>query len=58
MSFSVTFQLSLIDSGVCLPSKKKKECELNKKSKVKPRKIKIERDQIFRLPEKKKSRPK
>ena len=42
----VSFTIFLFDSGVCLPFQQWKCTELKKKSQVKPRKIKIEREQI------------
>ena len=46
----MSFTLELFDSAVCLPfNKRNKGVNLKKKSKVKPRIIKIERETNFRL---------
>ena len=45
ITFFVTFTLLLFDSGVCLPFNNGNALNLKKKSPVKPRKVKTEREQ-------------
>ena len=49
ITFFVTFTNLLIDSRLCLPFSNGNALNLKKKSQVKPRKIKTEREQTLRL---------